>query len=100
MEAVARSAGYGLVREYCGHGIGRQMHTDLQVPHYGPGGRGPRIRPGMAFTVEPMLNLGRAEIWTDADGWTVRTADGLPSAQHEHTLLVTEAGVEVLTAPK
>jgi methionyl aminopeptidase len=98
VEAVARARGYGLVREYCGHGIGRRMHTEPQVPHHGTPGRGLRLTPGMAFTIEPMLNLGRAEVRLMGDGWTVVTADGLPSAQFEHTVLVTEAGCEVLTA--
>ncbi|MCA9549810.1 MAG: type I methionyl aminopeptidase [Myxococcales bacterium] len=98
LEAAAAAGGYGLVREYCGHGIGRRMHTEPQVPHHGTAGRGLRLRPGMAFTIEPMFNLGRPECRVAGDGWTVHTADGLPSAQFEHTLLVTEEGHEVLTS--
>lgn len=97
IEKISRAAGYGLVREYCGHGIGRQMHMDPQVPHYGRAGRGLRLRPGMAFTIEPMLNLGTDLVRTLPDGWTVSTADGRPSAQFEHTILVTEEGCEVTT---
>jgi methionyl aminopeptidase len=98
VEAVARRTGAEVVRAYGGHGIGRRMHMAPHVAHVGPAGRGPRLRPGMAFTIEPMLNLGSAEVRTLADGWTVVTADGALSAQCEHTVLITEAGVEVLTA--
>lgn len=96
--AYAEPRGYSVVREYCGHGIGRRMHMKPQIPHYGVAGRGFRIRPGMAFTVEPMINAGGPETSLRADGWTVVTRDGALSAQFEHTILVTEEGVEVLTA--
>ncbi len=97
IEALARAEGCSVVRDYGGHGIGRRMHMDPHVPHVGPGGRGPRLRPGMTFTIEPMVNLGRADVRVLADRWTVVTADGRLSAQFEHTVLVTERGCEVLT---
>lgn len=98
IQEVAEPAGYGVVREYTGHGIGREMHLPPQVLHYGQRGRGLRLRAGMAFTIEPMLNLGVAETRVLADEWTVVTADGKCSAQFEHTLWVTDSGCEVLTA--
>jgi methionyl aminopeptidase len=95
--AVAEAAGLSVVRDYTGHGIGRQMHLPPQIPHFGVRGRGLRLHAGMAFTIEPMLNLGGADTRTLDDGWTVVTADGQPSAQFEHTVLVTPEGCEVLT---
>jgi methionyl aminopeptidase len=86
-----------VVREYCGHGIGREMHEEPQILHFGKPGAGLRLREGMTFTIEPMLNQGRRAVTTDDDGWTVRTADGSLSAQFEHTLAVTATGVSVLT---
>lgn len=86
-----------VVREYCGHGIGRAFHEDPQVVHYGKKGDGMRLEPGMIFTIEPMVNLGKRHIKLLKDGWTVVTKDGRPSAQWEHTVLVTEDGYEVLT---
>lgn len=100
IEEVARAAGVSVVTALCGHGIGRKMHEDLQVPHVGRRGTGIKLRPGMAFTIEPMVNLGRPEVRVLADGWTVVTADGSLSAQFEHTLLVTERGCEILTAAR
>jgi methionyl aminopeptidase len=97
IQTLARLEGCSVVHEFGGHGIGRHIHMDPHVPHMGETGAGLQIVPGMAFTVEPMINLGRPETRTDADGWTVRTRDGSLSAQFEHTLLVTEEGVEVLT---
>jgi len=97
IEDLARAEGCSVVREYGGHGIGRRMHMDPHVSHVGPAGRGPRLRPGMAFTIEPMINLGTAQTRLLDDGWTVVTADGRLSAQFEHTVLVTDDGVEVLT---
>lgn len=97
--AIMETAGsYGIVREYTGHGIGRQMHLPPQVLHYGQRGRGLRLRAGMAFTIEPMLNLGGAATRILDDEWTVVTADGKCSAQFEHTIWVTDSGCEVLTA--
>ena len=94
---VAKAAGCSVVTDFGGHGIGRRMHQDPHVAHVGVRGAGLRLRAGMAFTIEPMVNLGRPEVSVLADGWTVVTADGSLSAQFEHTVLVTEAGAEVLT---
>jgi methionyl aminopeptidase len=94
---LATAAGCGVVREYGGHGIGRHMHMDPHVPHVGRRGGGPRLRAGMAFTIEPMITLGSPRTRLLGDGWTVLTADGRWTAQFEHTVLVTPAGVEVLT---
>ena len=96
----AHAAGFSVVREYCGHGIGRGFHEDPQVLHYGTVGQGLEIRPGMTFTIEPMINAGRPETRLLSDGWTVVTKDHSLSAQWEHTLAVTDNGVEILTAPK
>lgn len=92
----AESHGYSVVREYCGHGIGREMHEEPQVLHYGKKGRGLVLKEGMVFTIEPMINQGRAKIKTKRDGWTVVTSDKTLSAQWEHTVAVTASGVEVL----
>jgi methionyl aminopeptidase len=97
IERHARRNGYSVVREYCGHGIGREMHEDPQVLHFGKRGTGPVLKEGMTFTIEPMLNQGHRAIETQADGWTVVTADGSLSAQSEHTIAVTATGFEVLT---
>lgn len=94
----AESNHYSVVREYCGHGIGRNFHEDPQVLHYGKHGTGEVLEAGMTFTIEPMINLGTRFNKLMKDGWTVVTKDRKPSAQWEHTLLVTETGVEVLTA--
>ncbi|HXD33966.1 MAG TPA: type I methionyl aminopeptidase [Pyrinomonadaceae bacterium] len=93
----AESHGYTVVREYVGHGIGRKMHEDPQIPNYGKPGKGPRIRNGYVFAIEPMINLGTHETRVLADGWTVVTLDGKPSAHVEHTIAITEEGPEVLT---
>ena len=93
----AERAGYSVVRDYCGHGIGREMHEDPQVLHFGKPGRGLTLREGMVFTIEPMINQGRRTVETADDGWTVTTTDGKLSAQFEHTVAVTRDGVRVLT---
>ena len=93
----AESNGYSVVREFCGHGIGRKFHEDPQVLHYGRAGTGMRLEAGMTFTVEPMINAGKASIRELADGWTIVTKDHSLSAQWEHTVLVTANGYEVLT---
>lgn len=98
IEEVARAAGCGVVRELGGHGIGRAMHMPPHVSYVGPPGRGLRVRAGMMFTIEPMITIGWPEIVTLDDGWTVVTGDGTPSAQFEHTVLVTRDGCEVLTS--
>ncbi len=89
---------YTVVRDYCGHGIGRIFHEDPQVMHYGTAGTGMTLTEGMTFTIEPMINAGKAATKLKSDGWTVETRDGRLSAQWEHTLAVTATGVEVLTA--
>ncbi|HZQ28273.1 MAG TPA: type I methionyl aminopeptidase [Acidimicrobiales bacterium] len=99
VQTVAEGAGYSVVREYVGHAIGLAMHEEPQVPNYGPPGKGPKLRPGMVFAVEPMVNMGRPETRTLADGWGVVTADGSLSAHVEHTIAITEHGPEVLTLP-
>jgi methionyl aminopeptidase len=93
----ARGHGYSVVEQFCGHGIGREMHMEPQVPHVGRRGTGLRLRPGMTFTIEPMLNEGTAHCEILADQWTAVTRDRKLSAQTEHTCLVTEQGYEVLT---
>lgn len=93
----ARSCGYSVVRDYCGHGIGREMHEAPQVMHVGERGKGEVLRPGMTFTIEPMINQGEARTKLKKDGWTVVTRDKKLSAQWEHTILVTPVGYEVLT---
>lgn len=97
IERHARRHGYSVVREYCGHGIGREMHEEPNVLHFGRPGTGLALREGMVFTIEPMLNRGRRNVRTEADGWTVVTEDGSLSAQFEHTVAVTASGVSVLT---
>ena len=93
----AEKHGYSVVREFCGHGVGRVFHEEPQVLHYGRPGTGEELVPGMIFTIEPMINAGRREIREMPDGWTIKTKDRSLSAQWEHTVLVTETGVEVLT---
>ena len=98
IQDLAEEYGYGVVREFCGHGIGRNFHEDPMVLHYRTGSRGQRITEGMVFTVEPMLNEGTPDVVVDEqDGWTVYTRDGKLSAQFEHTLAMTRNGPEVLT---
>jgi methionyl aminopeptidase len=94
----AENNGFSVVREFCGHGIGREFHEDPQVLHYGKAGTGPKLEPGMIFTIEPMINAGRRDIRQLGDGWTIVTKDHSLSAQWEHTILVSESGFEVLTA--
>jgi methionyl aminopeptidase len=89
--------GFSVVRDFVGHGVGRRFHEEPQVLHYGAAGTGPRLRPGLTFTIEPMINAGAPGIEMQSDGWTAKTADRSLSAQYEHTLEVTEDGVRVLT---
>ncbi|MEQ8493408.1 MAG: M24 family metallopeptidase, partial [Gammaproteobacteria bacterium] len=98
IQALAEGRNYSIVREYCGHGIGRQFHEEPQVLHYGSPGTGLELRPGMTFTIEPMINAGKRHVKLLPDQWTVVTKDRSLSAQWEHTILVTESGREVLTA--
>ncbi|HHK3132006.1 TPA: type I methionyl aminopeptidase [Pseudomonas aeruginosa] len=97
IERHAQKNGYSIVREYCGHGIGREMHEEPQVLHWGKPRTGLTLREGMVFTIEPMVNQGRRAVQTEGDGWTVVTRDGQLSAQFEHTVAVTGNGVRVLT---
>jgi methionyl aminopeptidase len=98
VQQVAEGAGFSVVREYVGHGIGRSLHEDPQIANYGDPGRGPLLKPGLVVAVEPMVNMGGWETRVLADGWTVVTEDGSLSAHFEHTIAVTEDGHEVLTA--
>jgi methionyl aminopeptidase len=98
VQQVVEGAGFTVVREYVGHGIGRSLHEDPQIPNYGPPGRGPEIRPGLVVAVEPMVNMAGWETMVMPDEWTVVTADGSLSAHFEHTIAVTEDGAEILTA--
>lgn len=97
VQEVAEAAGFSVVREYVGHGIGRAMHEEPQIPNFGPAGRGPTLKPGMVLAIEPMINAGEAPVRSLQDGWTVVTADERPSAHFEHTVAVTENGPYVLT---
>ena len=97
IQSYVEPMGYSVVREFCGHGIGKKYHEEPQVLHYGKPGTGMRLLPGMMFTIEPMINAGRPGIRTLADGWTAVTADHSLSAQWEHTVLVTDSGFEVTT---
>jgi methionyl aminopeptidase len=98
-QSYAESRGYSVVREYCGHGIGRNFHEDPHVTHYGKKGTGPELKPGMVFTVEPMINQGTKDVLLLDDDWTVVTRDKKLSAQFEHTIAIFEDRVEVLTVP-
>ncbi len=94
----AQKNGYSVVRDLCGHGVGLAFHEDPEVLHFGRKGTGMLLVPGMVFTIEPMINMGRYEVYIDEDdGWTVLTDDGLPSAQWEHTFVMTDHGLEILT---
>ncbi len=99
IQTYAEANGFSTVREFVGHGVGRSLHEDPLVPHYGKAGTGLRLRPGMVFTVEPMINAGTAATQVLADKWTVVTADGARSAQFEHTLAITNGAPELLTLP-
>jgi methionyl aminopeptidase len=99
VEGIAEGAGFTVVREYVGHGIGTAMHEDPQVPNYGPAGRGMKLKEGYVLAIEPMVNAGTAATEVLDDGWTVITADGRRSAHFEHTIAVTDHGPEVLTLP-
>ena len=99
IQTYAEAQGFSTVRELVGHGVGRSLHEDPQVPHYGKVGTGLRIRPGMVFTIEPMINVGTPQIRLMPNRWAIRTADGKRSAQFEHTLAITESDPELLTLP-
>ena len=89
--------GFSVVREYVGHGVGQDLHEDPDIPHYGPPGKGPRLKPGMVLAIEPMVNAGSRYVKTLADDWTVVTQDGKVCAHFEHTIAITETGFEILT---
>ena len=97
IEQAALARGYSVVREFVGHGVGRKLHEEPQIPNYGKAGRGPKLKAGMTLAIEPMINLGTSAVRVLDDKWTVVTADGLPSAHFEHTVLVTKDEPEVLT---
>lgn len=97
VQKYAEGHNLGVVRELCGHGIGREMHEDPEVPNFGIPNTGPRLKPGMVICIEPMLNFGHRDVYLLEDEWTVVTADGSPAAHYEHTVLVTEDGYEILT---
>ncbi|HMG37042.1 MAG TPA: type I methionyl aminopeptidase [Blastocatellia bacterium] len=97
VQSYVEPLGYSVVRNYCGHGIGRAMHEEPQVPNYGAAGSGPPLREGLVIAIEPMINLGRHEVKQLSDGWTVVTLDGMPSAHFEHTVAITEDGPQILT---
>jgi methionyl aminopeptidase len=97
IQSYAEAYGYSVVRDYVGHGIGRNMHEDPQVPNFGIPSRGPRLKPGMTLAIEPMINMGTYEVETLSDGWTVVTRDRKRSAHFEHTIVITPQGPEILT---
>ena len=98
IQTLCESHGYGVVREFVGHGIGRNMHEDPQVPNYGRMGYGPMIKNGLCIAIEPMITLGSPMIYMSEDSWTIRTRDGKPSAHFEHTIAVHNGGVEILSS--
>ena len=97
VETYANKHKLGIVKELVGHGIGKDMHEEPDVPNYGKPNTGPRLKEGMVICIEPMLNMGTADIYIEDDDWTVKTMDGLPAAHYEHTVLVTKDGYEILT---
>ncbi|MBN2538243.1 type I methionyl aminopeptidase [candidate division WOR-3 bacterium] len=97
VEEFVEERGYSVVRDLCGHGVGRELHEEPSVPNYGRPGKGIRLEAGMTLAIEPMVNLGRFEVETEANGWTVVTKDRLPSAHYENTILVTDGAPEILT---
>jgi len=100
VQTFVEAHGFSIVREMVGHGVGRAMHEEPQIPNFGRRNMGEKIKPGMTLAIEPMVNLGRHEVRTLADGWTVVTRDGSPSAHFEHTVLTTDSGPEILTIPR
>ena len=97
IQSYVEGAGFSVVRDLVGHGVGRKLHEDPQIPNYGPPHQGPRLKSGMVLAIEPMVNMGGYEVSFDDDKWTVRTIDGLPSAHFEHTIAITENGADILT---
>jgi methionyl aminopeptidase len=99
VERFIRPHGYGIIRDFVGHGVGRTMHEAPQIPNFGPRNRGEMLRPGMTLAIEPMVALGRPKVLMGDDGWTALTVDGSPAAHFEHTVLVTAGDPEILTIP-
>jgi methionyl aminopeptidase len=99
IQHVVERAGFNVVRDLFAHGVGRNVHEAPSFPHYGPPGRGPKLQPGMVFTIEPMIVAGAKEVDLLSDGWTIITSDGARSAQYEHTIAVTSNGPLILTNP-
>ena len=97
IQSYVEEKGYSVVRELVGHGIGRNLHEDPQIPNYGEPGRGLKLKSGMCIAIEPMINLGEKEIYTKPNGWTICTKDGKPSAHFEHTIVITEQGGKILS---
>jgi methionyl aminopeptidase len=97
VQTMVESQGFSVVREFVGHGVGRKMHEEPQIPNYGRSGDGPKLKPGMTLAIEPMINAGASDVVMLSDGWTVVSADGAPSAHFEHTVLVTDGDAEILT---
>lgn len=97
VQQICEAAGFGVVRDFVGHGIGKSMHEDPQVPNFGPAGKGPRLKAGMVLAIEPMINAGKPEVRVLPDGWTAVTVDGSYSAHFEHTVAITKEGPKVLT---
>lgn len=100
VQVTVEAQGFGVVREFVGHGVGKKMHEEPQIPNFGKAGTGPKLKPGMTLAIEPMINAGTHDVQVLSDGWTVVTADGAPSAHFEHTVLVTEEEAEILTWQK
>ena len=99
-EYTERKHGYGVVRELVGHGLGRSLHEDPQVPNFGKRGNGAKLKEGMVLAIEPMINLGVKEVYYDDDGWTVRTKDGKPSAHYEHNVCIRRGKADILSSFK
>jgi len=97
IQTHVEAAGFSIVRDLVGHGIGRKLHEEPQIPNYGPPNQGPVVKEGMVFAIEPMVNMGSYHVYVDKDNWTIKTRDGRPSAHFEHTVAVTEQGAEILT---
>lgn len=97
VQKYVESFGYGVVRDLCGHGIGRRLHESPEIPNFGKPGKGDLLRKGMVFCIEPMINQGSFKVYMENDGWTIRTNDGMPSAHFEHQVALTENGTEVLS---
>jgi len=97
VQTTVESQGFSVVREFVGHGVGRKLHEEPQVPNYGRAGNGPKLKPGMTLAIEPMINAGGCDVVMLSDGWTVVSADGAPSAHFEHTVLITDGDAEILT---